>query len=287
MTYDYHADYTRVSKSMLDVFLASPYEYYLTYVTQEMERPQPKRVMQIGSAVHAICLDKLEPNQVLAIYTDDCYKHGKDGRQCGLNPNTAEQFREQHRNRICLKHEDAEIVLGCVEAIRNHPLGELLKFPEARFEEPQFWTCPYSGLDCRLMSDLLIVGDQCFCYDLKTTERPSPDEFDRVRKRFRYWLQDAHYSSGLRTVFGKPVEFKFWAVETKFPFRIVPYKFPDVVREEFTERYASTMLRLAQCYETGQWEDDWTKQVNYMTCTPWEFGDDAALLDYEESPCEE
>lgn len=278
--YDYHRDFTRVSKSMLDVYLTSPQEYYLHFVSQELDPPAPKKAMLIGDAVHKILLDRLSAKEILAIYTDDCFKHDKAGRQVALNPNTAEQFRQQHSTRICLKQEDAATVLACVEAVRNHPLGELLLFPEARFEEVQHWNCPHSGLDCRMRGDMVIATeDGVYCYDLKTTALPAPNDFQRVAKRFRYWLQEQHYSSGLRTIFGRPVKFKFWAIETKFPFRIAPYEFDAHSSDECLGQYADAMIRLAVAYEKQEWQDPWTTSLNYLAVNTWDFETPELVLD--------
>lgn len=283
-TKGYHDDFDSISKSMLSDYCGSRFKYWCYYVGRTMPRPQPKKQMLIGEAVHAICLDKLAAEEVIAIYPDECFKHDRFGRPAGLNPKPAEEFRKQWSNRVCLKPIEALIVKNVVKAIADHPIGQLIATEGAIFETPFYWECPHSGLKCRMCGDIVVVhDDRVTCIDLKTTARPEPAEFDRVRRRFRYWLQDAHYSTGLSQNFdGKPVDFTYWAIEVNQPYRIAPYKFAPIAREENSDRYANLMLTLATSYETNDWADLWTKQVNYMTVSPWEFEQDGGELDFSE-----
>lgn len=282
-TKEYHEDFANISKSMLSDFMTSRYKYWCWYIGCTMKRPQPKKNMLIGEAVHAICLDKLSEEEVIAIYPDECFKHDRFGRPAGLNPKPAEEFRETWPNRVCLKPAEARVVRNIIKAISDHPIGALIATDGAIFETPFYWECSHSGLQCRMCGDIVVVQENhVTCIDIKTTARPEPAEFDRVRRRFRYWLQDAHYSAGLEKTFGKPVDFTFWAIETSEPYRIAPYKFSPIAREENQDRYANLMLNVAMAYETGDWADQWTKQVNYMNVSPWEFEQDGGELDFTE-----
>lgn len=283
-TQDYHDDFDNISKTMLSDFLDSSYEYWCRYVAKTMAPSKPKKQMLIGEAVHAIVLDKLSPSEVVAIYPDECFKHDKSGRQVGLNPKPAEEFRREHSKRICLKSTEYLVVKKCVQAIGDHELGRLIGTEGVIFETPFYWTCVHSGLKCRMCGDIVaVIDDVVHCWDIKTTARPKPHEFEKVRKQFRYWLQDTHYSHGLAANFpGRRVDFCFWAIETGEPYRIAPYKFPEIVREELHDRYANVMLSLAQAYETNEWRDPWTKQVNYLNVSPYEFDDTDPGLDFSE-----
>lgn len=282
----YHEDYDHISKTMISDFVDSRNMYYRYYVEKSMRKPTPKAPMVIGSAIHAILLDKLSPAQCIAVYDDDCFKHDRFGRQCGLNPKPADEFREEHKGKLCLKPAEMLIVRKAVEAVRNHPLGQIVADENAVFETPMYWTCESTDLKCRMCGDIVVVDESektIWCYDIKTTARPEPANFERVQRRLRYWLQDAHYSAGLRSQFGREydVRFKFWAIETSPPFRIAPYEFPQHQRDEIAERYSHIMSQIYFAYESGEWNDPWTAQTNYMVMRPWDFDDEGGELQFD------
>jgi hypothetical protein len=268
----YHRDYKRVSKTMLGHFLKSRFDYYRYYVAKTESPPAPKRVMQVGSAIHSILLDRTSIDDVVAVYPASCLK--SDG---SLNPKPASKFREDHPDHFIMKDADYDLVHDTCEAVRKHELGTLIDHPDAVFEVPKQWTCKVSGLDCRMMADFYTeLDDRVICYDLKTTEDIYPTGVARTCKVLKYWLQDAHYSAGLEAIFGKPVFFKFWFVEINAPHRIAPYEYDPRSREIAASSYQKVMVNLADCYATGDWADEWEKTTNQLVINPWEV-DEAAL----------
>lgn len=251
---------------MLTHFCKSVNDFYRYYVEGTESPPAPKRQMVIGSAVHKILLERTAPMDCLAIYPDDCLK--SNGH---INPVPAKKFEEANADRFVVKREDAELIISVCDSVESHELSGLLANDEAVFETPQFWKCEHSGLDCRLMCDFYFdMGDYILAYDLKTTETIYPARIKRTCKDFKYWLQDAHYSAGLKTLFGKPVHFKFWFVEITYPFRIAPFEYLPQARETANTFYRGMMKRLAECYRNNSWDDDFTQKVNYLNLEPWE-----------------
>lgn len=266
MKSDYHSNYDRISKTMLTHFSKSVNDYWRYYVAEQEKPPGPKRQMVIGSAVHKIVLEKTKPLEAMAIYPNNCFKSNG-----AINPKPARQFEEDNQDKFVVRDRDAELIMSICNAIYKHELGSLVCHPDAVFEKPQFWTCPHSKLDCRLMCDFYLdVGDEIIAYDLKTTEDIYPVGIKRTSKTFKYWLQDAHYSAGLQEIFGKPVRFKFWFVEVAWPFRIAPYEYPPQSRETAVTAYRSLMKRLAECYANDSWKDDWTTKTNFLELSPWD-----------------
>lgn len=266
----YHKNYSRISKTMLGHFAKSPADFARYYVNCTEEPPAPKRQMVIGSAVHAILLEKRPFDDVVKVYEGSCLK--SDG---SLNGKPAAQFRDDNPDSYCMKEADAELVKRTCAAVMNHELGELVSHPAAVFELPQEWTCPETGIDCRLMADFFIdMDDHILAYDLKTTEDIYPSGVRRTAKTLKYWLQDAHYTSGLSTIFSKPVKFKFWFVEVKGPHRIAPWEYGDRSREIGFAAYQRMMGQLKECRDTNQWPDKWTQQVNEFVINPWDVDDE-------------
>lgn len=267
---DYHKDFQHISKTMLGHFCKSANDYARYYVTCEVDPPAPKRQMVIGSAVHKILLERTAFDDCVAVYPDSCLKSNG-----AINPKPAGEFLEENLGKFVMKSNDAEVVRASVDAARLHPLGELLGNDDAIFEKSYRWTDLASQLKCRMQVDISEdVGDYILAYDLKTTEDIYPGAIRRTCKRLRYWLQDAHYSNGLETLFGKPVKFVFWFLEILPPHRIARWEYNPQSRESAQTARAQILDRLSDCYETGVWSDDWTRQTNYLTLDPWEVGAD-------------
>lgn len=261
----YHA-HPSVSKTKLNHFATSTLDYWHYHVAKDIPVPPPKKHMVVGSAVHDVLLEGGCPDQRIAIYPEDCLKSNG-----AINPKPSREFEQANADRYVMKEDAAEIVRLACEAVREHELGALVSHPEAVFEKPIFWTCPHTGLECRAKPDFYLdMGDRILAYDLKTTEQIYPAAFARTAKQFRYWLQDAHYSTGLRTIFEKPVEFRFWVVEVKRPFRISPREYDPPSREIADDAYKHMMERLAQCYQTNEWRDEWTRKTTFLTLGPWD-----------------
>jgi hypothetical protein len=280
-TDSYHKNYSSISKTMLSTFIRSPYEYYRYYVKQDLSPPGPKKQMLIGSAAHAILLEKMMFTEVVAVYGHECFKRDSKTKEIinSLNPKTAAEFREANSDKICLKPDECEHVFNIVEAVRNHELGQLISDPQAKFEQEIYWKCEETGLQCRCCPDFHIdMGDHVLCYDLKVTEQIYPNLFNKVANRFGYWLQEQHYGAGLIAHYGKPVVFKFWAVEAGGFLRVVPYEYDTPSRENARTAYLSAMDRLARSYADDLWTDAWTSKVQFLTLSPW----DLAMQDDEE-----
>jgi hypothetical protein len=263
----YHSNYGSMSKTMLGHFLKSRSDYAAYYVHRTASSPAPKRPMLVGSAVHALLLEGMEFEDIVAVYDAKCFK--KDGTS--LNPKPAADFRELHSDKYVMKQADAQLVLDVVEAVADHELGEVLAVSGNIFETPAEWKCPYSGLQCRMMPDLYCdMGDYILAYDLKTTEDIYPSGIKRTSKTFKYWLQDVHYSTGLNVLFGKPVRFAFWFVEVPAPHRIARWEYPNAAKEVQVEVYEKLMGDLAKCYETQDWRDPWQMGSNMLEFGPWD-----------------
>lgn len=262
----YHRNYGAVSKTMLGHFLKSRYDFFRYYVGKTESPSGPKRVMQVGSAIHAVLLDRTPIEDCVKVYPASCLK--SDG---SLNPKPAAKFREDHPDAFVMKDADYDLVHDTCEAVMKHDLGKLIEHPDAVFETPQTWTCNSSGLPCRMMADWFIeLDDRVLVYDLKTTGDIYPGGIERTCKLLKYWLQDSHYSAGLRTIFGKPVFFKFWFVEITQPHRIAPYEYDPRSREIATSSYQNTMRTLSECYASGDWADEWEKTTSQLVINPWE-----------------
>lgn len=259
---DYHSDFSSVSKTMLNMYLESREDYYLTYITRQMQPKQPKQPMLIGTVLHAMLLEDKPLDSLVLCYPDSCLKSNGD-----LNGKPAKAFREDNPGVICFKQEDYQRIAEAAEAVmkRHDSLRRAIRSAiarEARFD------ATIKGLPCKCKPDVVLdQGNIMVAYDLKCQESVHPNSFKRSARNIRYWLQDAHYSAVLREYFGKPVAFRFCCLETKFPYRVQWYWYDASSRETARDEHKRILTELKECYDTDVWGDRWD---NVVVLDPWD-----------------
>jgi hypothetical protein len=259
--YDYHGDYDNKSKSMISLFLKSPMDYHLTFHTREMKPKAPKKPMIIGTIGHAVLMERRKLNQLAVIYPASCLNKNGD-----INPTPAEKFRNECEGYFCLKPSEYQYVDAALKGMEKHLDFMKLVDQATSLEEPYF--AELFGLPCKCKPDILCdIGDMIVIHDPKFMPDISPPSFWRSAKLFDYWLQQAHYSTVVQKHFGKPVLFRFRAIETKFPFRQQPYCYEGIDLENIMGTYEQTMLRLKERYDSGNWEDAWEGKLRF---SPWD-----------------
>jgi len=267
---NYHTDFTRISNTMLKHFKDDKRKFWSWYINMDRGVPNlmGKTNVAIGQVVHQIMLEKIEASELLAYYPQDCFKVNGT-----LNPKPAKEFREsmQAQGKIVVKDEEFKRIMEICNSIEAHPLGQILGREGTTFEEPIFWTDNNTGIDCRACPDFAFnTGSEVLCYDLKVTEKPDPKNWAKIARRFAYYQQDAHYSSGLAHVTGLPVRFVFWAVESVWPYRVAQYEYDPISRERAGEDYMRTLQELKRCKEQDDWQDAWTTNPNFLAVEPWD-----------------
>lgn len=274
---EYHSDYDRVSKSMLNVFCESRELYRHYYVDRDLSPPGPSSAMDIGTVVHAVLLDRKHIDEVVAVYPGSCYR--SDG---GLNGHAAKAFRADNPERIALKAADASVVASCVQAVVDSESFYWIDHPDAHREQVIRWN---QIMPCRAMVDLFVDdGTDIYAFDVKTTAAIELAKFVPTARRLRYWLQDAHYSTGLQLLNRKRVTFEFLCVETQPPYRVARRRYDDAARNLAFDRYAEILDELAACYESNDWSDVAEGGVDFIQLKPWEVGRTAAdeLVEWNE-----
>lgn len=260
-TMGYHDDTEYLSKTALTVFCDSPREYYLQFVSQEMERKQTTKAMSTGTALHAMLLENKKLEDVVGIYPPECLK--VDG---GLNWRPAAAYRDANRDKVAFcKAKEAQDVQIVFDAVKDSAIATAIE--ESSHLEKEFRSVVH-GVKCKCKPDIAgDLGEYWACYDLKFMDRISPVMFRRSARSFKYHLQDAHYSSVLTALHDKPVVFKFIAVEVLFPFRVQVYTYNARSREIARDYHKKKVLELAHRREIGDWSDNWDGE---LILNPWD-----------------
>ena len=255
---------------MAKVFLKDKALYDAYYVSRTQSPPDlsDKLPVIIGDCVHQALLEGVDISQKVVPYPADCL--GVGGR---IKPKPAKEFRElmKENGKAVVNDKDYKRIFEICNSVLRHDLGNLLSREDVVFEIPVFWTDSATGIDCRAKPDFMYLGDkEVRCYDLKVTESASPSNWPRIAKRLNYWLQAAHYCSGLAQVHNLPVSFIFWVVEANWPYRIAHYEFDSISMERGATAYSRLMDELARRKESSDWTEDWEKKPNYLLVEPWD-----------------
>jgi hypothetical protein len=256
---NYHDDYGSVSKTMLTDFVGSPSLYYETYIKRTMQRKQPTQPMLVGTILHGVLLEGKKPDEMFRVYPEDCLKSNG-----AINPKPAGEFRRSIGSAVAIKEKDAHGIEAAIKAARESAISKALEL--ATETENAHYADVY-GLPCKCKPDIAAdMGDRWDVWDLKFCD-PSPGHFFRSAKRFKYWLQDVHYSAVITQETGKPVTFRFLAFEPEYPFRLQSYWYEPRQREIGSDFHRLHVAKLLKCMATDSWEDNWPHSI---PLSPWD-----------------
>lgn len=256
---DYHSDHSAVSASMLKVFMESRREYEARYVTHTLDSPEPSDSMRLGSLAHAMLLEPEKVDDFVAIPRDVLAANGaKMGAKW-------KAFEEENAGKTLLKPDEFNAAWAMIDAVRSK-CGEWFN-GHGRPEHELRWTDKETGLPCKAKLDYLIPG---LILDFKTSKSSSPRQFRQSIRNYRYDVQEAHYTSGVETITGKPARFLFVVVKSEPLHLCRVYETPEFEHVPEWKRIDKSwgricreqaMKDLAECYETGDFSDPGESEV--------------------------
>lgn len=211
---EYHS-HKSISASGLKMIYKKSVQHYLS--AKFTESP----AMALGTAVHTIMLEGQKQ------FDKDYYLMPKyDGRT-----KEGKQIKAKHEklagDRKILRDEDMEIISGIMYNFKQHELAQ--KYCTGTVELSHYGKV--NGLDFRVRPD--VFGDN-WVGDVKTCQDNSPVAFRRDLYKYAYHLQACFYSDML----GFPPEnFRFIAVETKYPYSVEVYALSEDMIEQGRDAY--------------------------------------------------
>ena len=259
----YHTDISKLTKTQLATWIKSPVEFRETFITRLMAKKSTKQ-MALGSVCHAVLLERKHLEDCFVIYPDSCLK--SDG---SINGKPAKEYREQHPEAIGFgKYAEYVEIERVLVAVHRHELGKLIAMAHERETEV---VGEYNGRAIKCKPDFWCPG---IIYDLKFMEDISIGQIKRSFKNFSYWLQDAHYSA---VVGGNP-GFRFWLVETKYPYRIKTVVYDARSREIGRASWQKSMDKFIECEQADVWSEPTEIE---LTLSPWDMPDETEEAELE------
>lgn len=265
-TRNYFADYSAWSQSMCKTFLDRRRLAHAYYVERSAAEPSDKSPYRKGTALHSAIL---EPDLFAAMVRK--WPHGLLSADGGIRSKEAKDYRDSMASAGMILLKDAEYdAVQCMAASVQKVCGTWLN-GDAKKEHTIYWTDTDSGLPCKLRLDWWMeLPESNIVIDLKTSADASPEGFRSSVKRFRYWFQDDHYSSGVTGQNGKPTEFYFAVVDVDFPHTTALYRIDEETKRHASEKRRRTLAEIAQCHVSGDWREPWEQDITPINLKTWE-----------------
>ena len=219
----YHTDTSRVSKSGIDLIRKAPKLYKHQRI--DGNGSEDTKSTDFGSSAHCYIL---EPSEF----------HGRY------------QVGRDHGNKISLKQQEYDRLVGMKRALREHPIASRLLF-DGTAEVVHFWTDPITGVDCKMCADYLPAAFPNLIVDYKTAKDASERGFKTSVRRYRYDVQAAFYLDGCAS----RSEFVFVVQETEAPYLIGIYALSDEDIQNGRNEYREDLATYAECKANNVWPD--------------------------------
>lgn len=264
----YHADKSAWSNSMLKDFRRRKSACYERHILGTAPEFETTPAMRLGTATHAALLEPDRMDDLFAIYPDSILSSNG-----AASTKEAKAFRavQEQFGRLVMKASEMDSVRAMVASV-SAKIGQWLTH-DAKIEHAIYWTDEETGVRCKCRPDFLCVKPGfALTLDLKTTSDCSPDEFRRKVETMSYWLQDAHYSAGIKAATGADPMFLFVAVENEWPFDCAAYQIRESDRVAASMVRRETLMQIGQAQKSGNWQDAWLTEVTQLTLKPWVLG---------------
>ena len=221
-----NSDLTLINKSMAHYFVP---------------RKDPTEKMEFGTAFHSMIL---EPERFEKLYAKGPVEDKRSKKIWA-------EAREENPGKTLLRVKEWEALHKMKEKTEKHPRFSAY-FEKGEPEVSVFWEM--QGVGCRCRPDWLI-NDGEYIIDLKTSADASEEGFPRAINNFRYHVQDAWYTVGVKRALrvSRP-EFVFIVVENDEPYEIGIYVLNQASKDEGWQVADKNLRRYVDYYNKPEEE---------------------------------
>jgi len=270
----YHA-HDADGSSRIQEFREDRLVYAGRYVHKTLPLKEPSPAMNLGTLVH---LKVLEPDKFADAVADPLPELAPDGKKWLRRKGSdhekwwADELAIREGKIIATKdtHEQVDAI---AEAVLGNWYARRLLKREGQPEFSIFWTDSITGLELKCRVDWMAA----IPVDLKTTDVPSPAEFARTATRLGYWMRAAHYAHGIASYLGEMIPIVHLVASTSAPYRVAIYDFDDSDRDGQRlgfRQWRTALESLARCRDTGDWQNNWSKQVTKLRPPAYAFSEE-------------
>jgi len=267
----YHSDTEYWSRSAIVEFAQGREDadftpFFRRWISRVDPRGDDTDALRVGKGTHAIALkDALEMPKMVRI--PDAVL-SPSGRRSG---NAWTKFRIKNAGKTLLTSQQFALCERLADALRDK-VGNLIDHPAAKRELEHRWL--QNGLPCRLKADLVVpdIDGETYCIDLKTARSVNRRALRSEIRDRKLWLQDAHYSAGLRDLYGMPVRFLFAAVEKHGCHRVKVLELEPETRHRAADAYGILVEELRDRLDASDWVHPDSDFVEVITLSERDLG---------------
>jgi len=264
MSYDEYRAAPGANKSGLDNLHKSP----LHYITIKNNPKPPTQAFFVGRAMHTLILEPDKFNdEYVCIPKDAPNRPTKTQlgveKPCLKTQRTIafwEEFDDENSGKIIIKNKqkndtiwgvsDWDMIHLVRDAVMEHPIANILL--QGEVERSMWWVDENTKKLCKGRVDVYNESHNVIV-DLKSTIDSSYSGFARSIHQYRYFVQDAFYTDGLRKSGLEVKHFIFVCVEKDPPYAVALYVLePEWIRIG-RETYERDLEIYKECHESGKW----------------------------------
>ena len=203
---EYHAHDSISASGLKTIFKKSVFHYI------NREKFTFKTAMNFGSAVHSALLEP-EKKEILTL-PDNLNLRTKKDRLF------KKELLRDNQDKIVITKEEKIALDQIIQNTLNNKLANNLLFTLDEIENSYYGE--YQSIPCRIRPDGIKKGK--YIIDIKTCQDASPKSFRNAIYKYAYHLQCCFYSEMLGY---DPYEFRFIAIENKYPYDVSVYSLSD------------------------------------------------------------
>lgn len=262
----YHNGGVGISKSDLDLIHRSPAHFAAAKEAPRKETP----AMLLGTVAHSAIL---EPDLFASRYVASPKFDRRTTR--GKEDAAAFELEVRTKGQEPIDAEMYETAIKMRDAVYTHPAKRFLS-EAGSAEMSVFWHdaeileacgCNPDYQYCKARPDYLLNNGMVV--DLKTTDDARPEAFRRKIASFRYHVQQAYYSDGVKAVWGEePRGFVFLTVETTSPYGINIFMLDAESVEIGRDAYKADLKTYIGCLKSNYWPS-YAQEVTVIDLPRW------------------
>lgn len=242
---------------------------------RDNDRPDTA-ALKMGRYIHALIFEPDTIAQDYAVFTGDGTRASKEYKA----------FAAEHPGVTIFKSNEVGLMEQTAQAVRAHPLVRPYLDMGGVYEHTLTWTDEETRLSCKCRLDWYIP-EHNILIDFKSAASVDMRRFVSSMMRFGYPGQLAHYSNGIRAVYGKaPDQVILIAAEKSPPFDVLVMPIGDEMRTIAAAHVAELMRKLKTCTDTDEWPGRYTQPMPLDRETSgvptWIFGGDDDTIIYDE-----
>lgn len=254
---DYHSNYDAISRSMLWTFCEEGVDQYAArYVLRLFRQDLDGPFIRKGLASHSILFEPERFAERYAVMPAGMVRRGK----------AYKSWMALVGDRQVLSASEYMHAFGVAQAARMTIDKLAASAEKIIYEKDIYWTDRETGLKCRARPDVVIVNrsGSVWVPDLKSCRNPQKRPFKRSVRSLGYWLQQSHYSAAVEAEYGRCDKFFFLAAKSSPAYQVRVYRFSDRAAESFDRKRLKLLRDLKRRYETGDWIDPESSQINVL-----------------------